>query len=881
MSDSQLPLPATAEDPKKKRVPLKWWPPSWSSDGSQGNTSTQADGSDSKPEPESKIVINISVADVLKAVRFHKSFQLPSVAPDVEVTDLPTFDDLTLYGVGEDEQERLWDLEARRLVGAVTADAHRPFCGSAELAVDSKSSYEAMAALADQVFQVLDIVEHDRESLLAEHESMLCTKNKIQRSLVGLNYLRDRYEEDEEHDPDSPCTNRQDLFHFIDYCTATLARLICTASEGEVFHVAVVASIVKLSTKLKVLSAHPGEYAKISIENGVSSQEVHVPQDSDMRGRQGDGIMPGFGASQGVGPGPGDSANSNLRALADLMRNINTGVLGQIAGGNQLATISRKDTVKMFYFFQGVAIHRNVTEMLFYLVVSLRGTNRMVRTALTSYEICALIYETGVERFRTLVFQDQNGDFFGTSHAAELNCAGGVIRMLSQIVEHIAAEDRSNQSRGGASAGSNHAGGHDNNADQDDTKSVGTEISWSYVPGDSGSRSLQLPQRLPLSSMSRVVAVIVPMILASPHLTHSIRDFMNMVTSTDLMQERKQEGKVKPRTFGNNYSAFFCMTTREYHDNQADRESDEAKSLSNSLMRRNNLLGGKDITTIGRNVSFGPLKATPVLDPVEDRDTKTALDRIQRHQTELDRARYKMSKWILEEKGVMVQCGVFVTSLMLVCAVLVTGGIAVGVTVGERIPGVDPFNITTYCWVMAGFLLLVAKSIRVHQWPWNDFLRGRVLCTSVSELSSVTGINGQLIIAHLLQEEANTFLQTRGPFNAVFRRRSDVGFSIDIPISMWTMLICGLIMIEVESADGRGLVCLDVRGRGVAFIENLGTIVPKKDGADRIYCRSLPDQKVRGADHHKAPHRVRLNVGGEMAWRRAIGFYGIREAEFV
>lgn len=47
--------------------------------------------------------------------------------------------------------------------------------------------------------------------------------------------------------------------------------------------------------------------------------------------------------------------------------------------------------------------------------------------------------------------------------------------------------------------------------------------------------------------------------------------------------------------------------------------------------------------------------------------------------------------------------------------------------------------------------------------------------------------------AYLLQDESNSFLQTCGPFNAAFRRRSEDGFSINMPITMRTMLMCGLI----------------------------------------------------------------------------------------
>ncbi|KAI1780016.1 hypothetical protein F4818DRAFT_401492 [Hypoxylon cercidicola] len=228
----------------------------------------------------------------------------------------------------------------------------------------------------------------------------------------------------------------------------------------------------------------------------------------------------------------------------------------------------------------------------------------------------------------------------------------------------------------------------------------------------------------------------------------------------------------------------------------------------------------------------------------------------------------------------MVKCKAYVCTFMFFCALLVAGSVAVGVAVGQRISGVDPFNITTYCWVLAAFILLVAKSVRVQDWPWNDFLHGRVLCKSVSELSSVTRIKDQLILAKLLQDESISFLETRGPYNTVFRRNSEDGFSIDRPISIWTMLLSGLIMIEVELTRGRGIVCLDLR-RGTKYehIQNLGNPRFMSD-TEFIHCNRLLDNKEQDAHTHDHPNKIRL-AKGDMVWLRARGFYGNKHAKFT
>ncbi|KAK4445675.1 hypothetical protein QBC34DRAFT_412904 [Podospora aff. communis PSN243] len=815
-----------------------------------------ADPSDvaASPDPDCDFSVAASEAAVLHAVNIHKHFEAPAAAEGITVNDLPAFEDLTPYNVTEEEQDRLWAIEARRLVKEVTADTPPAFPASSHLETDSQDSYERLSSLADQVLQVMNIIAYDGESLLAEHEKGFCSVTAVERSRLSLDYLFDRHQEETENDEGNgkndktpSIQDRQDFFEFVNYLTAVLARVLCTTTVGEPLHTAFLAHIAKVAAKIKVLSSNPGECAGISLSNGENTGGITMPQDTGLRGRQGE-------ANHGE-----ELPHLMTGAMDNLLKSFNNTNLGR---GTQLEYTSRRDAVKKMYFGQCALLRRGIVDMTLRIVVALRGNTRMVATSLTSYEICALIYETGIERVRTFVFQDQDNDFLGTSERAEVNHAASPLYLVDRALQTIFDDAAGTRANAGGPE-SVQTGG-----------SVGTRISWNCnFESPAGSEGLEVPRRMPLRSMSDIITVIIPLLMASPSILSSLSEFISSIISNEVMQELPK-GQVQARARGG-FTAFFCLTTQEYVTNQDERQEDEAKSLSNALMRRQNLLGGKTVTQIGRVTSFAGDIASPEAAHAREEAERTTLDRIRKHQAELDEVREQMGKLVLGEKGVMVDCKLYVAVLIALCIALVGGGIAVGVTVGERIPGVDPFNVTTYCWVLAAFILLVAKSIRVHQWPWNDFLRGRVLCTTVSELSSVTGIDGQLIIAYLLQHESSSFLQTRGPFNAVFQRRSDDGFSIDVPIAMWTMLICGLIMIEVELVTNRGLVCLDLRGEKRGCIMNLG----ESDGGEHIYCLALPQ---RGAKtHRKGSNRIRLSVGKGMKWLHAVGFYGNRDAEFV
>ncbi|KAF5702433.1 hypothetical protein FMUND_13488 [Fusarium mundagurra] len=101
-----------------------------------------------------------------------------------------------------------------------------------------------------------------------------------------------------------------------------------------------------------------------------------------------------------------------------------------------------------------------------------------------------------------------------------------------------------------------------------------------------------------------------------------------------------------------------------------------------------------------------------------------------------------------------------------------------------------------FAWIIAGFIILLSKSIRVAEWPWRDFLKGRVTYRSVRELASVTGLDEQGIMMHLLSLEDETPLVTKGPYNSVFSSTGSDGFSIDVQPKIGTLVVSGCLSLK-------------------------------------------------------------------------------------
>jgi hypothetical protein len=177
------------------------------------------------------------------------------------------------------------------------------------------------------------------------------------------------------------------------------------------------------------------------------------------------------------------------------------------------------------------------------------------------------------------------------------------------------------------------------------------------------------------------------------------------------------------------------------------------------------------------------------------------------------RDKRKMDDWMISEESITIKCKLYVNAIIGVAILIVCGGMSVPFAAGTRIRGVDPFQITTFSWLIAGFIAVLAKSRYVSEWPWHDFLRGQVVCRSIKEVVDVTGINAQMVLVNLLHEERFNILQTKGPYNGMFGRKAEgsSGFAIDEPVDLTTMLASGFVILKVLNEFGEHLICLDIR----------------------------------------------------------------------
>ncbi|KAK4222889.1 hypothetical protein QBC38DRAFT_518156 [Podospora fimiseda] len=156
----------------------------------------------------------VSEQDVLSYLESLKRFELPDLAPGVSVTNLPVFDDLTLYdGVTQDIQSNFWQKEVSRLMGVVTSTEALTFSGSTQLSVDSTRSHATLARLATNVLVAMCIVP------LMDKQHWLKMTNT---------FAHDTVNEDDDgtnNDHEGSQNNQRDAFALVDYITAVQSRI--------------------------------------------------------------------------------------------------------------------------------------------------------------------------------------------------------------------------------------------------------------------------------------------------------------------------------------------------------------------------------------------------------------------------------------------------------------------------------------------------------------------------------------------------------------------------------------------------------------------------------------------------------------------------------
>ncbi|TGZ79160.1 hypothetical protein EX30DRAFT_365477 [Ascodesmis nigricans] len=806
----------------------------------QGNTLLRAsdilNGNENQAIPRTTSP-NVDLQKVMDHIKRYKCYKLPGFLHDhVTETDLPPFDSLEPYDIDEEKALKLWEWEAKQLVDAVNCNSSPKFTNPMFDGVVTEEGHDKLGKLADRIMEC-DIIRELYNGLLL-HANMpnaptLSPTEKLRKQLNSIEHMINTQGEH----MDQIWTDEEGLsalYDLVDYVTAICARFLTKCAHGP-WHIWVLGSIATWRAAVKVIARSPSTFFQRALDTGRG--QLSKPVRSLLAGEE---QNPSYEA--------GDKDGGRNRAFQfDI-------------SGNRARDLYFVETAKIKSF------EEPIIDSLFG-VIRYRG-----RESLTKYDFCTIVYETGLNGFQAHIYQDKHGEILGTSLPNNLRYSAAACAIMNETISGIEASQRARVQppRRPRAEGSN--------PPNRTSTPVVVKFEWNYsetAPTQQVAQSSvngRHSKYLKLDMMASVVPLMVSMKITSPKIVDTVKDYLSMVSQTSM-----DMSDVKPYIIPR-FDAFFRFYTKSAEEQSASL-SGWVAPLSSGLMTRQRLLAGDQ-----RDQNFSA-DENPVLYTEQKSNWRWGSLRLGagRHTKSdvmnlsdmISDANQIMEDWTMVETGVIVSCRWYVSMVMAIAAILVLGGLAIGFTVGQRLPAVDPFNITTYCWVLAAFVILIGRSIRVENWPWRSFLYAQVECKSVSELHAVTGVHEQLIIAKLLHEESTSILQTRGPHNFPFRRTADTGFSIDVPITMWTMCLSGLIVIQVVTPEGNdALACLDVR-RGTeyaVFVHDYNSVMSRT----QLACLELIEKK----QDTKTQYRIRLTKQ-DLQWTRVKGLFTMPEHEAV
>ncbi|EXF84910.1 hypothetical protein CFIO01_02123 [Colletotrichum fioriniae PJ7] len=453
------------------------------------------------------------------------------------------------------------------------------------------------------------------------------------------------------------------------------------------------------------------------------------------------------------------------------------------------------------------------------------GSARPLHMSASHLDLCALIYKTGTGADHVLVYQDRWGAISGSSERLHLHWATTSLKLAFEMAKSIRPRNQpvvvSDNESITMSAGL---------CDEDDERNRAPQ-NWT--------------QNVEVRSIIDYVTLMIPLSLASPTLGSGFSASLKTVSALAEFIDGVKSPKHMTCVFKLRHAA-----NLNHHDAAA------TCSLSDSPLALTLLDNASKALVSGHS--------SPLLDGSTDK--AWAMIMRDSHRSDLE---VKRKQWKFQKDSIIIRSPLYVGTAFGSAVLLVTGGFMCAFFIGERIPGVDPFNFTMFSWIVAGFGLLAAKIYRVSEWSWRDFLLMQVTCRSVREVATVSGLEDQEVLTILLSSDGANPMDTNGPFQGVFGRPPvPGGFSIDVTTDFGTFLNCGILPIKVQTLEGPALVLL----RLVRGYVDMGNIKSQGKIEKAYVCFDIPEKD----GNFPAP----VSLAKVISWVKVFGIYNRDETKF-
>jgi hypothetical protein len=770
---------------------------------------TQGSAKNDHPSRD-QVLEGVNTESIMQAVLAHQEFYPPGrmESKNLKLVDMPKFDDITHYGIDDSTEEKLWRIECERLLKtAQEPDETSRFRGNGLFGKATNDAYESLSALSDQIMCNFLICILDNELIMLEHWIKLFNKDVFRKTQGTL-------------------VSRFDLSSAIVGNRQSERLPTKLPQHNNELYFALVDYVTCIAAKILVKSAYSPFLANqtLAILSKWAAKLKYLALDpAEFAAISVGGATEFLAREQALATWSGlvllqpeshfedEPSKPQFSWQQSLKANTNTADFQP-----------DMDSVTVTYFLNMVSIRKPLADVLQHMLQELRAST-LSGLAANAFEMTSLVYGAGFLGRSIHLSQDRDGEIVAASLPTNIQKSFPAFQLLHKVGKAIQQERSAVQL---------------NMPDEDDNRDCAV-LQWDWRWKEPEGAMQQDKSSVIVTDMDDVISLMVPLAFTSAVVGAVETEMVSLVVLC-------VRGVDPPRPFPQvDLAAFFSLNTPAYqkHISRTTRLHPDVASVANSLLVHQDLVSNSLWRSNADATSGQKLR---------DLD----------HQMN--------SRWTVDEHSVTVNCKSYVAGVLLVSGLLISGGLATGFTLGNRLKGVDPFGIASFCWVLAGFFVLVMKSIKVENWPWKDFLYGRVVCRGVRELSANTGISPQDIITYLLHNEWSTVLYAKGPYNAPFTRQANDGFAIDEKIDLSTLLRSGFVPVKVDSDIGPALVCVDVR-RNVRM-KPVRHFESSQERDLRLMCLEVPSEDNQVKDCNL----IRIGLG----WNRVIGVYNRSGTKF-
>jgi hypothetical protein len=784
--------------------------------------------------------------DIVEKLSIHDKFTVDGCS----FHGLPIFDDLRAFGLSDEEQMDLWVKEVDRLHKDVT-DLKAPLLDMS-LFGSSGFSDDQIVQTAKLLQSTIHISQYDHCLTILDNLRNLRHNDATIHRLVTVatltaedssHFLIARYTGSDivtAQPPEalqSPTLQNSAYPQIINYISSQVARMIYWGVNGEDWHHSMLARLAQLTVKLKLIGQDPERYARHSTDAG-RSMEASVRAEKDNA----------------------YIAEARKSSVMEV----------KSAGHSRYATILNDKTHSKRYFKALYWRSTNLLAIFHSILEGMTGPETSCAIGDESYEMSSIVCATYGQPLLSICSSRQRQFVVNTGEETLIRICYFGWQLAREGLDALKQESTTQQEdyigevlwEGGSLT-----------ATDDST------LDYPKSCGSSSAEATRLPKDLTITNGGEFLASHVLLALTSTFVARRIRRMLALYAAY------AEPGKHPVICDTPRYDMKFSVKIRRPNSGLSLRDQDWAPLSHYELPRGQLLFGSRDSVISTASSSYWFSK-----NPFRSRRNATASQCLEEGlptigqgnmvaDLENDYRHWKpiMETWEIGGTSVTVRNRKFVLAIIAAWLGATSGSIALVCTFRGKTNGIDISNIMIFIWTVSSFSVLLAKAWYVDNWSWNKFMRCRMPCQGLTELSRATGVPDQVILLHLFRKTSgrtpSTKLYTQGLCRGFFRPSRGgpgTGFLIDCHFRLSTLWACGMVLLKVSGLEGARVVCVG----GRSSIEQAGWAYGAT--SKRLVC-NLPSHS---GEQDGCRDMDLCFEEDDMIWQKGYGLYTNANARF-